>query len=143
MQGGVITICGHLYCWSCLWPQIKRKILKPRCPRCKYKLILHEDLIPFLGEGPHEQRTTGDVVAQPGNVSRPAGMYLLDEQYPNWFLVLPSDEFLERGERNLYLITTLLDLDSSDISDFIRILHWFQYICVIAMAIIFGCLVEF
>lgn len=143
VQGGVITICGHLFCWVCLWPQLKRKMPKPRCPRCRYKLILHEDLIPFLGEGPHEPKTTGDVVAQPGNVPRPSGMYLLKEQYPKWFLVLPTDESLPRDERNLYMLTILLDFDISWISSFIGMLHWIQYVCIIVLAIIFGCLLEY
>ncbi|KAL7724652.1 hypothetical protein ACLKA6_008653 [Drosophila palustris] len=83
VRGGVITICGHLYCWTCLWPKLYRRS-RPRCPRCGRRLILHEDIIPFLSEGPYTCPDNGVVLAQPRNVPRPTGMYLQIYQYPNF-----------------------------------------------------------
>lgn len=144
VRGGVITICGHLYCWACLWPQLKLQMDKPHCPRCKYKLILHEDLIPFLGEGPHDEwASTAEVVAQPGNVARPVGMYLVNDKYPEWFFVLPKDTNHHSVERNLYLIESLLQADSSGLSTCIRVLKWFQYICIILMVLVFFLLIGY
>lgn len=143
VQGGVITICGHLFCWVCLWPPLKYKMPEPCCPRCNYKLILYEDLIPFLSEGPRDPKITGEVVAQPGNVARPSGIYLVYEQYPPWFLVLPTDEYSPKDVRNFYLLTLLLNKDTSWVSSFIRILHWMQYVYIIVLSIIFGCMLEY
>lgn len=139
VRGGVITICGHLYCWTCLWPQLKVQLDKPHCPRCKSKLILHEDLIPFLGEGPHDEwanNANAKVVAQPDNVARPVGMYLVNDKYPEWFFVLPTDTIHPRTERNLYLIESMLQADSC-----IKVLKWFQYICVTLLVLVFFLLI--
>lgn len=70
VRGGVITICGHLFCWTCLWPKLCYRS-KPRCPRCSRRLILHEDIIPFLSEGPYASPNDGVALAQPWNVPRP------------------------------------------------------------------------
>lgn len=140
MRGGVITICGHLYCWTCLWPQLKVQTGKPRCPRCKYELILHEDLISFSGEGPHDEWAGHvDVVAQPDNVERPAGMYLADFTYPEWFSVLPTDKVhrVHRVERNLVLIGSLVYADASGVGTWMRAMKWLQYICAALMVILF------
>lgn len=138
VRGGVITICGHLYCWACLWPQLKVQKGEPHCPRCKYELILHEDLIPFLGEGPHDVWAGNvKVVAQPGNVPRPTGMYLADFKYPEWFSVLPMDEDHHKIERHLCLLEGLMLADPSDAGICIRLLKWFQYICVALMVLVF------
>ncbi|XP_017104296.2 uncharacterized protein [Drosophila bipectinata] len=91
VRGGVITICGHLFCWICLWPNLHNSRY-PKCPRCSHLLILHKDMIPFLGEGPRARSVDGQVVAQPEAVPRPTGMYLCDSKIPSWFrLNEPAD----------------------------------------------------
>ncbi|KAM8705185.1 hypothetical protein ACLKA7_009614 [Drosophila subpalustris] len=76
---------------------------RPRCPRCWRRLILHEDIIPFLSEGPYTCPDNGVVLAQPRNVPRPTGMYLQIYQYPSWFGVNTSQDYLGY-ERNLSMI---------------------------------------
>ncbi|KAH8292965.1 hypothetical protein KR054_001504 [Drosophila jambulina] len=71
--GGVITICGHMFCWTCLWPFVADK-LHPECPQCQTRLFLHEDIIPFYGEGPNARPEESDFLAEPGAVPRPSGI---------------------------------------------------------------------
>jgi len=86
VRGGVVTICGHLFCWACLWPKVG-DTNSPMCPRCRHRLVLYEDIMPFHGEGPHADEADNEVLAEPGLVPRPTGMYLCDPKIPNWFVV--------------------------------------------------------
>ncbi|KAI8046491.1 E3 ubiquitin-protein ligase RNF5 isoform X2 [Drosophila gunungcola] len=73
VRGGVITICGHLFCWTCLWPRLSGNGA-PQCPHCRHRLILHEDIVPFHGEGPNADSDDNLSLAQPGSVPRPTGV---------------------------------------------------------------------
>ncbi|KAH8385670.1 hypothetical protein KR200_006781 [Drosophila serrata] len=73
VRGGVILICGHLFCWTCLWPFLADKP-SPECPQCQTSLILHEDIMPFYGEGPNVGPEDNDFLAEPGAVPRPSGV---------------------------------------------------------------------
>ncbi|KAH8335725.1 hypothetical protein KR074_012040 [Drosophila pseudoananassae] len=111
VRGGVITICGHLFCWACLWPKLHNS-LHPKCPQCSNPLILHEDIIPFHGEGPHGQSDDDEVVAQPESVSRPSGMYLCE--FPSWFRLNKHGDVAHLG------------LDTTNHRDFFSIPECFQ-----------------
>ncbi|KAJ4785284.1 E3 ubiquitin-protein ligase [Rhynchospora pubera] len=48
----VVTVCGHLYCWSCIngWVHHQHKTTGPTCPTCKSP-ISYNSLIPLYGQG--------------------------------------------------------------------------------------------
>ncbi|XP_049385168.1 E3 ubiquitin-protein ligase RMA1H1-like [Solanum stenotomum] len=52
----VVTLCGHLYCWPCIykWLQFQSDSLssdeRPQCPVCKAE-ISQTDLVPLYGRG--------------------------------------------------------------------------------------------
>ncbi|CAA3006926.1 E3 ubiquitin- ligase RMA3-like [Olea europaea subsp. europaea] len=52
----VVTLCGHLYCWPCIykWLQVQSSSLesddKPKCPICK-AYITTSSLVPLYGRG--------------------------------------------------------------------------------------------
>lgn len=49
-QDPVITLCGHLYCWPCLYRWLKGHSQSHGCPVCK-ALIDEEKVIPLYGRG--------------------------------------------------------------------------------------------
>ncbi|KAL0450242.1 UNVERIFIED_CONTAM: E3 ubiquitin-protein ligase [Sesamum latifolium] len=46
----VITLCGHLYCWPCLYRWLRGHSQAHECPVCK-ALIQEEKVIPLYGRG--------------------------------------------------------------------------------------------
>ncbi|XP_039492190.1 uncharacterized protein LOC120452159 [Drosophila santomea] len=139
VRGGVVTICGHLFCWTCLWPKLSGTPM-PSCPLCLRHLVMYEDIMPFHGEGPHAHQRDGNVPAQPGSVPRPTGLYPCDSEYPSWFTVndpkdgTPSGLCEERSiERDLYCVLRLLPMLYHKIGDQIGFLRWFQLGCVLTI----------
>ncbi|EDW59285.1 uncharacterized protein [Drosophila virilis] len=136
VRGGVITICGHLFCWTCLWADLHNRVM-PRCPRCMRRLLLHEDIMPFLGEGPNAGPDDANIVAQPGDVPRPSGLYLEHQQYPMWFAVHTYEELhfagANGGERNLSVIVQRMHQDYQRPMDWVKFLQWFQLGCALGI----------
>ncbi|XP_016948798.1 uncharacterized protein LOC108023684 [Drosophila biarmipes] len=136
VRGGVITICGHLFCWTCLWPKVA-EIRFPRCPLCRRRLVLYEDIVPFHGEGPQAAEADNDVLAEPGAVPRPTGLYLCDAKIPNWFVVddpkdTPRPAFDQHTkERDLCSVVMRLPLEHPCFAAQLRFLQWFQVGCAI------------
>ncbi|KAG8364950.1 hypothetical protein BUALT_Bualt18G0051900 [Buddleja alternifolia] len=57
----VVTLCGHLYCWPCIykWLNVQNSSLEqPKCPVCK-SYISPSSLVPLYGRGtsPSESQT--------------------------------------------------------------------------------------
>ncbi|KAK4486924.1 hypothetical protein RD792_006234 [Penstemon davidsonii] len=51
VQDPVVTFCGHLYCWPCIYRWINfQDNQKPQCPVCK-AAVSHTTLIPLYGRG--------------------------------------------------------------------------------------------
>lgn len=46
----VVTPCGHLYCWSCLYRWMRQHTASPQCPVCK-SLVDKRYVIPIYGRG--------------------------------------------------------------------------------------------
>ncbi|KAM7498710.1 hypothetical protein LguiA_023124 [Lonicera macranthoides] len=50
----VVTLCGHLYCWPCIYKWLQRSSLdstdQPKCPVCKSS-ISNSSMIPLYGRG--------------------------------------------------------------------------------------------
>ncbi|GAA0184653.1 ubiquitin-protein ligase [Lithospermum erythrorhizon] len=55
VQDPVVTLCGHLYCWPCIYKWISHSSentdhQEPRCPVCKAR-VSEETLVPLYGRG--------------------------------------------------------------------------------------------
>ncbi|GFY89668.1 RING/U-box superfamily protein [Actinidia rufa] len=46
----IVTLCGHLYCWPCLYRWLHMHSHSHECPVCK-ALIQEEKLVPIYGRG--------------------------------------------------------------------------------------------
>jgi len=46
----VITMCGHLFCWPCIYKWMQLHLDNPQCPVCKSALSM-DKLIPLYGRG--------------------------------------------------------------------------------------------
>ncbi|KAK9706701.1 hypothetical protein RND81_07G145700 [Saponaria officinalis] len=66
----VVTLCGHLYCWPCIykWFYVQSASLPPddypQCPVCKAE-ISHTTVIPLYGRGQFPSTRDGDAVIPP------------------------------------------------------------------------------
>lgn len=49
-QNPIVTLCGHLYCWPCLYQWLKVHSYSHECPVCK-ALVVDEKLVPIYGRG--------------------------------------------------------------------------------------------
>ncbi|KAL0461517.1 UNVERIFIED_CONTAM: E3 ubiquitin-protein ligase [Sesamum latifolium] len=71
-QDPVITLCGHLYCWPCLYKWLQGHSKSQECPVCKAP-VDEEKLIPLYGRG----KTSTDPRSKPPPgteiPNRPAG----------------------------------------------------------------------
>ncbi|XP_017133683.1 uncharacterized protein LOC108150188 [Drosophila elegans] len=147
VRGGVITICGHLFCWTCLWPRLSGKAT-PQCPHCRHCLILHEDIVPFHGEGPNADSNDSLFLAQPGSVPRPTGMYLSDP-FPDWFRINdPIDTRPGRLARHevtwgldLFTVLSRLSAQHPWVGHQLRFLRCFQLVYAILLCLLW-CLVS-
>lgn len=63
----VVTVCGHLFCWKCLYQWIKQQ---PTCPICKAG-VTEESVIPLYGRG--GDKNSRDHKEEDDVPSRPAG----------------------------------------------------------------------
>jgi E3 ubiquitin-protein ligase RNF5 len=49
-QEPVVTLCGHLYCWPCLYKWLRGHAQSPKCPVCN-ALVEEKKLVPLYGRG--------------------------------------------------------------------------------------------
>ncbi|CAA0813318.1 RING/U-box superfamily protein [Striga hermonthica] len=49
-QDPIVTLCGHLFCWPCLYKWLRIHSRSQECPVCK-ALIEEEKLVPLYGRG--------------------------------------------------------------------------------------------
>ncbi|CAN4117532.1 unnamed protein product [Withania somnifera] len=64
----VVTFCGHLYCWPCIYKWIQFQSmssddLKPQCPVCKAE-VSQNTLIPLYGPGQATKPSEEDVQSE-------------------------------------------------------------------------------
>ena len=52
----VLTKCGHMYCWPCIYNWLNSKGGKAKCPNCK-NLITKDDLIPVYTNDENKENT--------------------------------------------------------------------------------------
>ncbi|XP_060209524.1 E3 ubiquitin-protein ligase RMA1H1-like [Lycium barbarum] len=66
VQDPVVTLCGHLYCWPCIYKWIHFQSIssenadnqQPQCPVCKAE-VSKKTLIPLYGRGQATKRSEG------------------------------------------------------------------------------------
>ncbi|XP_021718522.1 E3 ubiquitin-protein ligase RNF185-like isoform X2 [Chenopodium quinoa] len=49
-QDPIVTLCGHLYCWPCLYRWLRYHSQSHECPVCK-ALVQEDKLVPLYGRG--------------------------------------------------------------------------------------------
>ncbi|MCO5594592.1 hypothetical protein L7F22_048625 [Adiantum nelumboides] len=50
-QEPVVTICGHLFCWPCIYQWLYQHSLARDCPVCKASLADDSKIVPLYGKG--------------------------------------------------------------------------------------------
>ncbi|KAI4333971.1 hypothetical protein L6164_018716 [Bauhinia variegata] len=82
VQDPVVTLCGHLYCWPCIYKWLRfhsenQEQQRPRCPVCK-SLVSQTSLVPLYGRGstrkPYKGKASPVGMAIPPRPSGPAWM---------------------------------------------------------------------
>ncbi|KAI8342739.1 hypothetical protein BC941DRAFT_413710 [Chlamydoabsidia padenii] len=74
----VLTLCGHLFCWSCLAQWLNAQSRNPTCPVCKAGCG-KDKVIPIYGRGKEEKDPRND----PSIPTRPAGQRPAPLRDPN------------------------------------------------------------
>ncbi|CAO3644445.1 unnamed protein product [Cunninghamella blakesleeana] len=94
----VLTLCGHLFCWSCLAQWLNAQSRNPTCPVCKAGCG-KDKVIPVYGRGREEKDPRND----PSIPTRPAGQRPPPIRDPN----RPHTSFFGQGMRgNTYYNST-------------------------------------
>lgn len=71
--GPVVTPCGHLYCWLCLYKWMRQRADSPQCPVCKAG-VDKRSVIPIYGRGRAEDSDPREHAAPEEDVPpRPSG----------------------------------------------------------------------
>eukprot|EP00245_Coleochaete_scutata_P006158 TRINITY_DN20346_c0_g1_i1.p1 TRINITY_DN20346_c0_g1~~TRINITY_DN20346_c0_g1_i1.p1 ORF type:complete len:234 (-),score=41.40 TRINITY_DN20346_c0_g1_i1:655-1356(-) len=88
-QDPVITLCGHLFCWPCLYRWLQQSANCKECPVCKAG-VSEDKVIPLYGRGTGSRDPRTKPVPGPDIPSRPQGqrpeaVRLPNAQYPNGF----------------------------------------------------------
>ncbi|XP_052193458.1 uncharacterized protein LOC127801950 [Diospyros lotus] len=68
----VVTLCGHLYCWPCLYNWLHMHSHSHQCPVCK-ALIEEEKLVPIYGRGKTSSDPRHGMISEVDVPNRPAG----------------------------------------------------------------------
>merc|ERR1712072_1031428 len=63
-EGPVVTPCGHLACWKCLYSWLAMHPHAPSCPVCKAHCAMH-DVLPIYGAGLEEKDPKAVPVPKP------------------------------------------------------------------------------
>ncbi|ORX62191.1 hypothetical protein DM01DRAFT_1403880 [Hesseltinella vesiculosa] len=89
----VLTLCGHLFCWSCLAQWLNAQARNPTCPVCKAGCG-KDKVIPIYGRGKEEKDPRND----PSIPTRPAGQRPPPLRDPN----RPNTSFFGQNMRSGY-----------------------------------------
>nr|ACG38054.1 RING finger protein 5 [Zea mays] len=72
-QEPIVTLCGHLFCWPCLYKWLRIHSHSPECPVCK-AVVEEEKLVPLYGRGKDRVDPRSKNVPGAADIpSRPAG----------------------------------------------------------------------
>lgn len=87
-QDPIVTLCGHLFCWPCLYQWLHVHSHSSDCPVCK-ALIEEEKLVPLYGRGKTSTDPRSRTIPHRPTGQRPASVPPPDaNQFPNmnpWF----------------------------------------------------------
>ncbi|KAJ4754606.1 RING finger protein [Rhynchospora pubera] len=90
-QDPIVTLCGHLFCWPCLYEWLHMHAHSPECPVCK-ALVEEDKLVPLYGRG----KTRTDPRTRSSIPSRPTGQRpaTAPQPDPNQFHGNPNPWFM-------------------------------------------------
>ncbi|XP_043711433.1 E3 ubiquitin-protein ligase RNF185-like [Telopea speciosissima] len=71
-QDPIVTLCGHLFCWPCLYKWLHIHSQSQECPVCK-ALIQQEKLVPLYGRGKTPSDPRSKSIPGVNIPNRPAG----------------------------------------------------------------------
>lgn len=71
-QDPIVTLCGHLFCWPCLYKWLHIHGHSPECPVCK-AVIQQEKLVPLYGRGKAPTDPRSKAIPGISIPNRPAG----------------------------------------------------------------------
>lgn len=71
-QDPIVTLCGHLFCWPCLYKWLHLHSQSHECPVCK-ALIQEEKLVPLYGRGKTSTDPRSRLVPGVNIPDRPSG----------------------------------------------------------------------
>ncbi|KAK9287194.1 hypothetical protein L1049_015606 [Liquidambar formosana] len=71
-QDPIVTLCGHLFCWPCLYSWLHYHSHSHECPVCK-ALIEEEKLVPLYGRGKEPSDPRSRSISGIDIPNRPAG----------------------------------------------------------------------
>lgn len=71
-QDPIVTLCGHLFCWPCLYKWLHFHSQSRECPVCK-ALIQEEKLVPLYGRGKTSTDPRSKSIPGVNIPNRPAG----------------------------------------------------------------------
>ncbi|KAJ7966704.1 E3 ubiquitin-protein ligase [Quillaja saponaria] len=71
-QDPIVTLCGHLFCWPCLYKWLHFHSQSHECPVCK-ALIEEEKLVPLYGRGKTSSDPRSKSIPGMSIPNRPAG----------------------------------------------------------------------
>ncbi|EOY14676.1 RING/U-box superfamily protein [Theobroma cacao] len=71
-QDPIVTLCGHLFCWPCLYKWLNIHSRSHECPVCK-ALIEEEKLVPLYGRGKSSSDPRSKSIPGVNIPNRPAG----------------------------------------------------------------------
>lgn len=81
----VVTLCGHLYCWPCIYKWLQVETTSPQqCPVCKSPISLNT-LVPLYGRGSGKLTAKDKGLGIPNRraVLRDVIASVIDEQHPS------------------------------------------------------------
>lgn len=77
----VVTLCGHLYCWPCLYRWMQVQSYCRQCPVCKAGVEV-DKVVPIYGRGSENPEPREDLSKQVPLPPRPVGQRLPAVQLP-------------------------------------------------------------
>lgn len=91
----VVTLCGHLYCWPCIYKWLRHtNVPTAQCPVCK-AAVSQDNLVPLYGRGQsfkkHDLQTQNQVIPRRPQPSRETHNNNTHQQPPN---VPPQHEYV-------------------------------------------------
>ncbi|KAL9671890.1 hypothetical protein QQ045_009463 [Rhodiola kirilowii] len=81
-QDPIVTLCGHLFCWPCLYRWLHHHSYSQECPVCK-ALIQEEKLVPLYGRGKKREDPRSKPISGMEIPNRPSGQRPETAEPPN------------------------------------------------------------